>query len=65
MKEREGGLRAHVEHLMLDFRYYFLKEKVAELGRALKDCKDDYVAVMKEYMRVKEIYDELAKKLGR
>ena len=65
MKNREGGLRSHVEHLVLDFRYYCLKEKVTELARSLKDCKDDYVAVMKEYMHVKEIYDELAKKLGR
>ena len=36
-----------------------------ELLAKLKTCKEDYVAVMKEYMRVKEVYDELARKLGR
>ena len=65
MKERDGGLRQHVEHLILDFRYFCLKTRVNELKDALKNCKDDYMAVMKEYMHVKEIYDELAKKLGR
>jgi DNA primase len=65
VKEREGGLRQHIEHLVLDFRYYCLGAKQKELLAQLKTCKDDYVAIMTEYKRVKEIYDELAKKLGR
>ena len=65
LKEREGGLRQHVEHLVLDFRYYCLGAKQKELLAQLKTCKEDYVAIMTEYKRVKEIYDELAKKLGR
>ena len=65
LKEREGGLRQHIEHLVLDFRYYCLGAKQKELLAQLKTCKDDYVAIMTEYKRVKEIYDELAKKLGR
>ena len=65
MKEREGGLRQHVEHLVLDFRYYCLKEKVEELKAALKNCKDDYMSIMQELARVDRIYKELAKKLGR
>ena len=65
LKEREGGLRQHIEHLVLDFRYYCLGAKQKELLAQLKTCKDDYVAIMTEYIRVKEIYDELAKKLGR
>ena len=64
-KEREGGLRQHIEHLVLDFRYYCLGAKQKELLAQLKTCKEDYVAIMTEYKRVKEIYDELAKKLGR
>ena len=65
MKEREGGLRQHVEHLVLDFRYYCLKEKVEELKAALKNCNDDYMSIMQELARVDRIYKELAKKLGR
>ena len=65
MKEREGGLRQHVEHLVLDFRYYCLKEIVEELKAALKNCKDDYMSIMQELARVDRIYKELAKKLGR
>ena len=65
MKEREGGLRQHVEHLVLDFRYYCLKEKVEELKAALKNCKDDYMSIMQELARVDRIYKALAKKLGR
>ena len=65
MKEREGGLRQHVEHLVLDFRYYCLKEKVEELKAALKNCKDDYMSIMQELVHVDGIYKELAKKLGR
>ena len=65
MKDREGGLRQHVEHLVLDFRYYCLKEKVEELKAALKDCKDDYMSILQELARVDSIYKELAKKLGR
>ena len=65
MKEREGGLRQHVEHLVLDFRYFCLKEKVEELKAALKNCKDDYMSIMQELVHVDGIYKELAKKLGR
>jgi DNA primase len=65
LKEREGGLRQQVEHLVLDFRFYCLGAKVKELQEAIRTCKDDYEAVMKEYMHVKEIYDEVARQLGR
>ena len=65
LKDREGGVRQNVEHLVLDFRFHCLDAKQKELLAALKTCKDDYMAVMKEYMHIKEIYDELAKKLGR
>ena len=64
-KEREGGLRAHVEHLVLDFRYYCLKEKVSELNAALKGCKDDFKAIMEQLKHVDGLYKEVAKKLGR
>jgi DNA primase len=64
-KEREDGLRQHIEHLVLDFRYYCLGAKQKELLAQLKTCKEDYVAIMTECKRIKEIYDELAKKLGR
>jgi DNA primase len=67
LKEREGGLRQHVEHVVLDFRYYCLRAKEKELRDALSDFRKggDYMAAMQEYMHVKMIYDEVAKKLGR
>ena len=65
MKDREGGLRQHVEHLVLDFRFFCLKEKVEELKTALKNCKDDYMSIMQELARVDSIYKQLARKLGR
>ena len=65
LKEREGGLRQRVEHLVLDFRYYCLGAKVKALSEALHTCKDDYMAVMKEYLEIDGIYKEVAKKLGR
>ena len=64
-KEREGGLRQHVEHVVLDFRYYYLKEKVDELQQALHTHKEDYSSLMKEFMHVLGIYKEVARKLGR
>ena len=64
-KDKDGGIRQNVEHLVLDFRYHCLDAQQKELLAKLKTCKEDYVAVMKEYMRVKEVYDELARKLGR
>ena len=65
MKEREGGLRQHVEHLVLDFRYYFLKEKVDELNAALKNCKDDYMSIMNELRDINKLFRDVATKLGR
>ncbi len=65
LKERDGGLRQLIEHLVLDYRYYCLGAKQKELLAELKTHKEDYKAIMTEYMRVKEIYDEAAKKLGR
>lgn len=65
LKDKDGGIKQNVEHLVLDFRYHCLDAKQKELLAALKTCKEDYVAVMKEYMHVKEIYDEIATKLGR
>jgi len=65
LKERDGGLRQQIEHLVLDYRYYCLGAKQKELLVELRTRKEDYKAIMTEYMRVKEIYDEAAKKLGR
>jgi len=65
VKEREGGLRQHVLHLVLDFRYYYLGNRVKELLAALKTSKENYLDTMKEYMRIKSLYDAVSKKLGR
>ena len=65
IKEREGGLRQHVEHLVLDFRYYCLKEKIGELNAALKSCKNDYRTIMDELRDIDKLYKDVAKRLGR
>ncbi len=64
-KERENGLRQHVLHLVLDFRYYYLGAKEKELLGNLKTNKNNYMETMKEYMRIKGLYDAVSKKLGR
>ena len=65
LKEREDGLRQYVLHLVLDFRYYYLGSREKELLAALKTSKDNYLETMKEYMRIKGLYDAVSKKLGR
>jgi DNA primase len=65
MKEREGGLRQHVEHVVLDYRYYCLGVKVKELLASIKKGEGDVMASLAEYQRIDQIYKELAKKLGR
>ena len=64
-KERENGLRQHVLHLVLDYRYYYLGAKEKELLSALKANKENYMETLKEYMRVKGLFDIVSKKLGR
>ena len=65
LKERENGLLQHVLHLVLDFRYYYLGNREKELLAQLKTSKDNYMDTMKEYMRIKSLYDAVSKKLGR
>ena len=65
LKERENGLLQHVLHLVLDFRYYYLGHLEKELLAQLKVSKDNYMETMKEYMRIKGLYDAVSKKLGR
>lgn len=64
-QEREGGLRQYVEHLVLDFRYYCLKEKVEELNKALKDNKENFKAIMEELQGVSDLFRKVGTKLGR
>ena len=65
LKERENGLLQHVLHLVLDFRYYYLGHREKELLAQLNASKDNYMETMKEFMRIKGLYDAVSKKLGR
>ena len=65
LKERDGSLRQQVLHLVLDYRYFYLGKREKELLTALKTSKDNYMETMKEYMRIKRLYDAVSKKLGR
>ena len=65
VKERDGALLQHVLHLVLDFRYVILGKRVKELLNELKTKKDNYKETINEYLRVKDMYDKVSKKLGR
>ena len=65
LKERENGLRQHVEHVVLDFRYYCLSSKIKDLLAAIKNRDGDVMATLKEYQHLDQIYKQVAKKLGR
>ena len=43
----------------------YLGNREKELLAQLKTSKDNYMDTMKEYMRIKSLYDAVSKKLGR
>ena len=65
VKERDGALLQHVLHLVLDFRYVVLGKRVKELLNELKTKTENYKETINEYLRVKDMYDKVSKKLGR
>jgi hypothetical protein len=50
---------------VLDYRYYYLSNLEKNLMKELSVNEGHYQEIMKEYMRIKRLYGEVAKKLGR
>ncbi|MBQ8989503.1 MAG: DNA primase [Prevotella sp.] len=67
MKEREGGLRQHVLHLVLDLRLDIITKRLKEIQAQLKQVGNDREHVMKlleDYRDTQQLRDALAKQLG-
>ena len=67
LKEREGGLRRSVLHLVLDFRLEIIEKRLKEIKLQLKQAGSDMARVkelLEEYKDTQQIRDALAKQLG-
>lgn len=60
-------LRHQVEHLMLDFRYIIVNERMKELMKKMNTEKDQIrmKALVDEYKSLLELYQQIGKMLGR
>ena len=67
LKEREGSLRQHVLHLVLDFRMDIVEKRLKEIRTQLSQVGNDMDRVkelMEELKETQELRNALAKKLG-
>ena len=67
LKEREGGLRQHVLHLVLDLRLDIIEKRLKEIQAQLREAGKDMekaTPLLKELMDTQQIRDALAKQLG-
>lgn len=67
LKEREGGLRQHVLHLVLDLRMDIVEKRLKEITKQLKEVGKDNEQMMKlleEFKDTQQLRDALAKQLG-
>ena len=67
MKHTEQGLRQRIEHLMLDFRYIIVSERLKEINRELKTNpkKERMKELVDEFIETNKLYQELGRQLGR
>ncbi len=68
MKHTERTLRQQVQHLMLDYRYIIIGERLKDINRQLREAAGDMERarpLMQSYMDASKIYQELGKQLGR
>ncbi len=68
MKHTERTLRQQVQHLMLDFRYIIIGERLKDLNRQLREAAGDMERtrqLMQSYMETGKIHQELGRQLGR
>ena len=67
LKEREGGLKQHVLHLVLDFRLDIIEQRMKEVQQQLKEKdldEDRRNTLLKEYMDIQKLRNALARQLG-
>ena len=67
-KEREGGLRQHVLHLVLDLRLDIIEQRMKEVQQQLRQVGNDMErasALLEEYKKTQLIRDALARQLGK
>lgn len=68
MKHSGQTLRQRVQHLMLDYRYIIVGERLKTINQQLKTSAGDMEKLrelMKAYMDTSKIYQELGRQLGR
>ena len=66
-KEREGGLRQHVLHLVLDLRMDIVEKRLKEIQRELREVGSDrerMMQLLEEFRDTQQLRDALAKQLG-
>ncbi len=67
LKERDGGLKQHVLHLVLDLRRDIVDKRLKEIQQELKtvgDDKDKMKKLLEDYRDTQQLRDALAKQLG-
>ena len=67
LKERDGGLRQHVLHLVLDLRLDIVENRLKELKQLLRAAGTDMDRIkelLEEYRDTQQLRDALAKQLG-
>ena len=67
VKEREGGLRQHVLHLVLDLRLDIIEKRLKNIQAELKQVGSDRVRMtelLEKYRDTQELRNSLAKQLG-
>ena len=68
MKEREGGLKQHVLHLVLDLRLDIIEQRMKEVQQQLRQVGNDMEranALLEEYKKTQLIRDALARQVVR
>jgi len=67
LKEREGSLRHHVLHLVLDLRMDIVEKRLKEIQQQLRQVGNDMgriTELLTEYKETQELRDALARQLG-
>ena len=68
LKEREGSLKQHVLHLVLDLRLDIIEQRMKEVQQQLRQVGNDMErasALLEEYKKTQLIRDALARQLGK
>ena len=67
VKRREGSLRQHVQHLVLDLRMDIVERRLKEIQKEMRQVGNDMERareLMEEFVSAQELRNALAKQLG-